>query len=411
MKVFKFGGVSISSASHIRNVVKIVKKHSPDVVVFSAMGKMTNHFEQLLTAVVKNTSDVEDLFRQIKMYHFEIIADLFDVEHDVYQKIDAIFEDLKTTLSNIQVNDVNKAYGQIVPYGEWLSVNIMSEYLKQQDFANDLVHAKNWLVTDNNYRNAQVDEAKSQANLLQFKTENPLITQGFVGACNGETTTLGREGSDYTASLIAAFFNAENLTIWKDVEGLLNADPKYFSDTQTLPQISYDEAIELAFYGAKVIHPKTIKPLQNKGIPLYIKSFENELIDGTVIRFEKDFDKDITSYILKKNQMLLTLKTKDFSFMSDPLLQQIYSVLYDMNLTVSLMQRSAITISLCTDYEKEKLEKLLDILKLQYKIRYNENVELLTIRNYTEVCLNSILKNREILIEQRSRINAQYVLK
>ncbi len=412
MSVFKFGGISISSATHIQRVVQIIKKHRPDVVVFSAMGKITNHLEKLLNARMNGDHHLELILHQIKDFHTQIISQLFDPNHPIHVFINDVFETLYQDVLTCNIQNKNQAYGRIIPYGEWISIHIMSEYLKQQDVDNQLLDAKAWLITDNNYKNAQVDEEKSKHTLLSKITKNQLtITQGFVGACHGETTTLGREGSDYTASLVASFLNAESLTIWKDVKGLLNADPTYFEHTQVLPNISYDEAVELAFYGAKVIHPKTIKPLQNKGIRLYVKSFEDETLPGTLIHFDKTHDKAITSYILKKNQVLLTLKTKDFSFMSDWLLHEIYEVLYDMNLTVRLMQRSAITLSLCTDYEKEKLEKLINLLQSKYKIRYNENVELLTIRNYTEESLKTILPHKEVLIEQRSRINAQYVLK
>jgi len=413
MRVFKFGGISIASPGAIKNTAGVIRLYQPEVVVVSAMGKMTNAFESLVEAHVRKMNDKEEKYRVIRTFHLDVAQDLFQNNTEAIARITKLLDELKDKLDKPAFVNYQKAYDQIVPFGELLSSTILSLFLAGNNIPNQWLDARKWLRTDSHYREANVDDDQSEKLLRQFIKSGALnLTQGFIGGCDeGFSTTLGREGSDYTAALIASYLNAESVTVWKDVPGLLNADPNFIEDTVMLSHISYHEAVELAFYGAKVIHPKTIKPLQNSNIPLYVRSFNNMKAAGTVIDNETTWDEEITSFILKKNQVLLTLRTKDFSFMAEKHLHYLYGQFSSHGLKVNLMQNSAITLSVCFDEDHETLGTLLGKLAGDYEIRYNKGLDLITLRHYNEVAVRKVTTGRQVLLDQRSRITAQVVMR
>lgn len=413
MKVYKFGGASVKSVESVKNVVSILKKYPADVVVVSAMGKMTNALERLVDSYFYHHTDIDEKLNHILDYHRAISHHLFPENPEALKALASVFEELTERLQKVPFVNYDKTYDQIVPFGEKLSSIILANYLRQEGIHSVWLDASRLVRTDERYREARVDEQITKNNLQNaMQNQGIKLTQGFIGGCrDGFMTTLGREGSDYTSALIAALTGAEDVTIWKDVPGLLNADPRYFEETTVLPRISYHEAVELAFYGAKVIHPKTIKPLQNYQIPLFVRSFAEPEKPGSRIDNITEWDSNITSYILKKNQVLLTLKTMDFSFMAEDHLHHLYGVFNSLGIKLNLMQNSAITLSVCFDKEDAKLESLLRAVEKTHHYRYNENVDLITLRHYTDDAIRKVTQNRRVLIDQRSRITAQLVLR
>lgn len=414
MKVYKFGGISLATLEAVKHVAKVIRDYPAEIVVVSAMGKMTNAFEALVEAHMRNLPEKQENLNHILEFHQNMSEKLFlDNNKEARGEVNAMLEELKKKLEKPGFVNYRKTYDQIVPYGELLSSLMVSHFLRQEGIENKLLDARKWLHTDDRYAEANVDSKKSQQTLAGMLSDKMLnITQGFIGGnSEGFSTTLGREGSDYTAALIAQLTGAASVTIWKDVPGLLNADPNHFNAPVLLQHISYKEAVELAFYGAKVIHPKTIKPLQNQRIPLYVKPFKNPEAAGSVIDNQTTWDEEITSFILKKHQMLLTLRTKDFSFMAEDHLHDIYGQFKYFGLKANLMQHSAITLSVCIDQDNETLGSLLGALAIDFDIRYNKNLDLVTLRHHNEAAIRKVTKDRVIMLEQRSRVTAQVVLK
>ncbi len=422
MKVFKFGGASVNSASAVRNVANILKDYQTEylIAVFSAMGKTTNALEEVAKEGFKKSALLDEKLVAVEEFHFQIVDDLFrEGGEKVIDEVKNIFVRLKKVATNL-TRDFDEYYDSVVPFGEALSTFIISAYLHSCDMANNLVDAKSFVVTDNNFRDAAINWPLTCEKVNQvFKSDYsnlrrpPLfITQGFVGGTvDGRPTTLGREGSDFTASILAYCLDAEEVVVWKDVDGLLNADPVYFSDTIKVDRLSYHETIELAFYGAKILHPKTIKPLQNKQIPLLIKSFYKPNEDGSLIHQSRHADHLVPFLILKKNQVLLSFSIRDFSFITEEKLQKLFGEFNLLNIKVNLMQNSAISFTVCVNHPGEKLGVLIERLKNEFEIYYNDNLELLTIRHFDDETINKHLTGCKILFEQRSRRTIQVAYK
>jgi len=419
MQVFKFGGASVKDAESVINVGTILKKHAnqPTVVVVSAMGKVTNKLEELAKAYFFKTPEVNTIFEELKAYHFSILQHLIpDLKLPIYNDIENVFVEILWAIEEEPAFSFNHHYDQLVSFGEVLSTKIVSAFLNYSGIINQWVDARGIIQTDNTYRegkvNYELSEALVKKELIPVLTkQNIVVTQGFIGGTSENyTTTLGREGSDYTASLLAYFLDAKQVVIWKDVPGVLNADPKYFKNTQKIKELTYHDAIELTYYGASVIHPKTIKPLQNKSIPLFVKSFLNPDAEGTVIH-ESNERLNVTSYIFKVDQILISIQPKDFSFIAEDNLSYIFAILSKHGVKVNMMQNSAISFSICVDNDEFKIQSILEEFKDQFKILYNTNVELMTVRNYDAEIVNKLSQNKIILMEQRSRNTHQLVIK
>lgn len=424
IKVFKFGGASVKDADSVRNVGNIIKNHAPKelVVVVSAMGKTTNALEKVVYAWYNDTSALGKALDEVIKFHQHIISDLFgDNKHAIFAEINHIFNQLNKQLETAPFENFNYAYDCIVSYGEMLSTAIMHAYLNATGFNCKLFDVRKLIRTDEAWREGNVDweytEKQINGELMPFFKESSThpaiaLTQGFLGGTkNGHTTTLGREGSDYTAAIFSYVLNATEMIVWKDVPGVLNADPKFFDKTILLQHISYREAIELTYYGATVIHPKTIKPLQNKEIPLRVRSFVNPDESGTLISQSSEDDNLCASIILKSNQVLISFSPKDFSFIAENNLKEIFTALADLHVRVNMMQTSAISFSICVDNDVTKINRLFALLEEHFTYKYNEDLKLITIRNYTQQVINDVLKTYTLLVEQRSRQTAQYVVK
>ena len=422
MKVFKFGGASVKNADAVRNVGVILKKYLPQnlLVVVSAMGKTTNALEQVLNAWYGYDNKLKEYFEPVVKFHSEIISELFpDKTHRVYSDVDKLFLDLGHYLEGAPSQNYDFEYDQVVSYGELISTVIVSHYLFCIGIDNRLFDVREYIKTNTTFRDAEVDwQMTSELIAGRFndffsKEDGKIaITQGFIGStAEGNTTTLGREGSDYTAAIFAHILDAEDMTIWKDVPGLLNADPKYFPDAQKLDRIPYREAIELSYYGATIIHPKTIKPLENKSIPLNVKSFLNPDSEGSVIASETGKEAYLPSYIFKRNQSLVTITPRDFSFIDERNLSFIFGVFARHHVKINLMQNSAISFSVCIDHREDKMTSLIRDLQEAYHVKYNCCLDLITIRHYNHQTIDTLLEHRELLLEQKSRITAQLIVK
>jgi len=416
MFVFKFGGASIKDAESIRRLKKILDSYDDNiVVVVSAMGKMTNELEKLVDIYHSNLT-TDSQFNLIKEFHSQIVNDLFPaMDHEIYSNIENIFGNLKAQTSKSKTGNFDFLYDQIVSVGEILSTTIISEYLNREKAECKLVDVRNCLKTDQKYREANVNWELTESLCKQyftFKDTSKYITQGFIsGASDGSTTTLGREGSDYTAAIFANILSAEEVIFWKNVPGILNADPEWFENTKKLDNISYWEAIQLSYYGAKIIHPKTIKPLENKHIPLYIKSFITPESPGTLINKNSDNDDLIPSFIFKMDQTLISISPRDFSFIMEDKLSEIFGIFADLGIKINLMQTSAINFSVCIDHNKNKIYHLREKLGNKYKIFFNTGLELASIRHYDQETIDRVISNKKIYLEQKTRNMARYVLK
>ena len=419
MKVFKFGGASVNSADAVRNMARIVQKHiesEPLVVVVSAMGKTTNLLEKLVPWAAK-ASEAEALRQQLEDYHRSIASALMPDNMDIQQKIGALLADLDTLCATLPADaeHYNYNYDQVVSHGELLSTTIIADYLNSLGINTLWADARQLIKTDSHYREGRVDW---QATNVAIKNEelriknvySVILTQGFIGGNSHATTTLGREGSDYTAAILAYCLDAESVTIWKDVPGFLNADPKFFTDTVKISQIPYNEAIELAYYGASVIHPKTVKPIQNKSIPLYIRSFITPDSEGSSVGNYHTISPETPLYIFKNDQILLSILPRDYSFIAEDNLQVIFGLLNELGIKVNLMQNSALSFSICVDNHPQRIGVLIERLKSMFRVRYNENLQLITIRYYTQQVIDSIVAGRPILLEQRSRSTEQLIV-
>lgn len=414
MRIFKFGGASVKDAEGVENVYDVLQKVGYDdvLLVVSAMGKTTNALEVVVKRYFEKSPELSNAIREVKEYHLAIMMDLFKGTNNmVFNAVNKHFSDLEHFLVINKSPNYNFVYDQIVSMGEILSTTILSHYFSYKGINNEWVDVRNLIKTDQTYRDAVVDWEQTQEIISKTIKRNTLnITQGFIGSDeNYFTTTLGREGSDYTAAIFAYCTNAESVTIWKDVPGVLNADPRYFKDTTLLNQISYREAIELAFYGASVIHPKTLQPLQRKEIPLYVKSFINPLLPGTKVSKGADLEPQTSCFIVKKDQLLLSLSSIDFSFIMEDNISEIFGLLSNYKIKVSLIQNTAISFTICVEDKFEKFQELNAILSKKFKVTYTEGVSLYTIRHFTEAAVHAVEAGKNVLVKQMSKETMQLV--
>ena len=415
MQVFKFGGASVKDADSVKNIVTVLKKtgFTNKLIVISAMGKTTNALENVIHAYFNDSTKVTDTIKTCLNYHLDIISILFPKGHAIFETVHTLFKQLGNFLELNKSPNYDFVYDQVICYGELTSTHIVSAFLSENNIKNQWVDARELIKTDANYRDAHVDWETTKKNIQEtIQKEGLFVTQGFVASeGNNFTTTLGREGSDYTGAIFAYCLNAENLTIWKDVPGVLNGDPRVFKNTKLLKRISYNEAIEMAFYGASVIHPKTLQPLQRKEIPLYVKSFITPENPGTYIGKGIQLDPMVACFIVKKNQILISLSSIDFSFIMEENISDIFNLLHVYKMKVTMMQNSAISFSVCIENKFNTLEPLLKKLRATYKVRWNEGVTLLTARHASSNEMNLLLHGRKVLLKQENRTVTQYVLK
>lgn len=416
MKVFKFGGASVKDAEGIKNVYSVLEQvgHEDVLLVISAMGKTTNAFEVVIKNYFDKSGELQSSIQDIKKYHNQILLELFEDEsHAAFAAVSKIFTDLEAFFKNNKSPNYNFVYDQVVSLGEVLSTTIVSHYFNHVGLTNTWLDVRELIKTDNTYRDAVVNWDATQETITNNVKEKHLyITQGFLGSDdNNFTTTLGREGSDYTAAIFAYCLNAESVTIWKDVPGVLNADPRYFENAVLLNQISYREAIELAFYGATVIHPKTLQPLQRKEIPLFVKSFINPLLPGTSVSKGADLEPQTNCFIVKKNQLLISLSSLDFSFIMEENISEIFALLHKYKMKVHLIQNSAISFSVCADDKFGNFAELKAVLSKKFKVTYNGDVSLYTIRHFNDSSAQAVTQNRDVLVTQVSRETMQIVTK
>ncbi|MCX6305226.1 MAG: aspartate kinase [Bacteroidetes bacterium] len=427
--VFKFGGAAVNSACGIKNVAAILKQFStgPLLVVVSAMGKTTNALEALLNNYMNNDPlAVIESYGKVRDFHFSILEDLFeDKNHVAFGEVDSLFDQLRGYIRRGHLyqdapHEYDFEYDQVVSYGELISASILHHYLVLQGGHPALFDVRGLIRTDSTFRDARVDW-KTTETLVQkaipdyFRNHHEpgaiALTQGFIGSdALGNTTTLGREGSDFSAAIFAWCLHAREMTIWKDVPGVMNADPKWLKDSVCLETLSYREAIELAYYGASVIHPKTIKPLENANIVLRVRSFLDLELRGTSIKNMREWKIPTPIFIRKQNQMLISISPRDFSFILEENLSEIFRILANFRIKVNVMQNSAISFSICVDADPLKVNPLIAYLKKDYETRYNEGLELFTIRHYTDDAVHRIVKSRKIMMELRSRNTIQVVL-
>ena len=415
MKIFKFGGASIKDALGVKNIAHILHQEGASncLLVISAMGKMTNAFENIVNSYVNN--DQEKLTESIDFtinYHTKIINDLFQDEHEIHQNITILFGEMIHFLAKNIAKEYDYLYDQIVCYGELLSTTIVSEYLTDIGVTNTWKDVRKLVITDAVHRDATLNWLETEQLIkTQIDSSKLTIVQGFIGGnSNGNTTTLGREGSDYTAGIFAYCLDAKNVTIWKDVLGVLNADPREFKETQLLNHISYEETIEMAFYGASVIHPKTIKPIQNKQIPLYVRSFNDLNSPGTKVSSGITIEPIVPCFIVKKNQVLVSISTRDFSFMVEDNISDIFKLLHTYQLRVNLIQNSAISFSVCVDNHFNHFDQFYDEIKLVFKASFIKGVDLYTVRHFTNNSLNKIHNLGRSILSQINKNTAQIII-
>jgi aspartate kinase len=416
LHVFKFGGASVKDAAAVRNVAHIIQHYQqgPLVVVISAMGKTTNALEMIHEKRFQGEDYAQPL-QTILAFHTAIADDLLLTAANM-QGFDQQWESLQTVLASPIAGSYDQEYDQIVSYGELLSTALVHGYLKASGIGSTWLDVRRLICTDARHRDARVDwelsSSRAAAIAQSMEPNSIFIVQGFIGStAQGLTTTLGREGSDFTAAIMAFLFDAATVTIWKDVPGMLNADPKWFDNTVKLDSISFREAIELAYYGASVIHPKTIKPLQNKGIPLYIKSFIHPEEAGSIIQENTSSDHLVPSYIFKGNQDLVSFIPKDFSFIVEDNLREIFGTLSEIGIRVNLMENSAISFSICIDTDTYKRGLLFEAMRGHYAIRYNEGLTLITVRHWDDQTLAQLTAGRDVLLEQKSRQTVRMVVR
>lgn len=415
MKVLKFGGASVNCSDGVKNLVNITSTMVDNqIIVVSAMGKMTNEFENLVSAYFYNNSSVDEILENIRSFHLNIIEDLFKENDTIFDIFGKTFSDLKTKLTTSPSLSFDFEYDQIVCYGEIFSTQIISEYLNRKGQKNKWVDIRNCIKTDCNFRDGKVNwnlTDKMCHKSFNFQNTFKYVTQGFIaGTETNLATTLGREGSDYSAAILANILDADSVTIWKDVPGIMNADPKEYQDAQLIKQLSYKETIELAHFGAKVIHSKTIKPLQNKHIPLFVKSFINPEGQGsTVNKFDEKLSL-IPIFIHKRRQLLLSITPRDFSFIAEEELSNIFATIAKYKIKLNLMQNSAISFSICLDYKEDTVDMFIKELKDRYSILYNKNTELITIRHFTPESIEKVTNGKKVLVEQKNRLTARFIV-
>ncbi len=416
MRIFKFGGASVKDAEGIHNMYRVLEQtgHAQTLIVVSAMGKTTNAFEKLIEVYFDDAKQMESQLNEIIDYHLGIMNEIFDhPKHDVFDQVKQRFDGLRTFLKINKSPHYSFVYDQVVSTGELVSTTIITHFLNEKGIAANWLDARECIQTDTSYRDANVDWARTEKAISQkINTDQFYITQGFIGSDdNNFTTTLGREGSDYTAAIFAYCLNSNSVTIWKDVPGVLNADPRHFESTQLLHHISYQEAIELAFYGASVIHPKTLQPLQRKEIPLHVKSFINPSDEGTKVSKGVAIDPHIPCYIVKNNLALIKLSSLDFSFIIEKNISDIFAMLHKYKMKVDLIQNSAISFSVCVFDKFGKIEELLHELRGRFQVDHKPNVSLYTIRHFQPKSATFLLRKHELLLEQRTQETMQLVMR
>ena len=414
MRVFKFGGASVKDAEGIKNVYDVLQKvgYEDVLLVVSAMGKTTNALEVVIKDYFDNYSALQSSVQEVKKYHNQVLLDLFeDDTNAVFTAVKAQFTDLDYFLAHNKSPNYDFVYDQVVSYGELISTTILAHFMNHMGINTQWIDVRSFIKTDSNYRDATVDWDLTHKNIsknVKRKTLN--ITQGFLGSDeNNFTTTLGREGSDYTAAIFAYCLNADSVTIWKDVPGVMNADPRYFENASLLNQISYREAIELAFYGATVIHPKTLQPLQRKEIPLYVKSFINPLLKGTSVSRGVNLEPYLPCFIVKRNQLLISLSSIDFSFIMEENISEIFSLFHEFKLKVNLIQNTAISFSVCVEDKFYNFNELNAILSKKFKVDYSQNVTLYTIRHFNDSAAQTVENGKKVILKQISTETMQIV--
>ena len=406
MKVFKFGGASVKNSESIRNIVEIIRSYGSNelIIVVSAMDKTTNALENVLELYLKNNKEYLQKIDQIFIFHDKICRDLFPKNHNVFSGLKNIITKLVSFLKNNKSPNYSFVYDQTVSYGELISTFIINSYFIEEKLKTNFIDARNCIKTDSNYRGGNIIWDKTNENIrANIKINQLNLTQGFIASDkNNFNVTLGREGSDYSAAIFAFAVNAESLTIWKDVKGLLNGDPKYFKNTELIKTISYSEAIELAFYGASVIHPKTLQPLQKKEIPLYVKSFEKPDQNGTEINKNLELSPKVPCYIFKNKMIFIKIFSLDFSFAIDENLSHIFKKIDECKMKVDVIQNSAISFSICLNDKYDQIDNLLKNLQEKFKIEVFKNTSLYTIRHFDEKSIEVVSKGKKLLLEQRT---------
>ncbi|MFS8615920.1 MAG: aspartate kinase [Solitalea sp.] len=421
MRVFKFGGASVKDAAGVKNSTEIIRGYAGDslLVVVSAMGDTTNQLEALCNAFFRGPERQDEttaLLQEIKINHEQIARELIaDDKHPLFDELNNSFVELEWILEEEPHDNFDFVYDQIVSFGELLSTRIVATYLHEQGIPTRWADARNYIQTDNTYREGVVDWELTQSRIREdlpgILKKEVVVTQGFIGSTSENyTTTLGRDGSDYSAAIFAFCLDAESLTIWKDVQGVLNADPKWFNNTVKINKLTYNDAIELSYYGANVIHPKTIKPLQNKNIPLFVRSFLQPENPGTVVTSAYDDQLPIPCFIFKMNQRLISVHARDFSFIHEDGFSEIFRYFAESGTRINVMQNTAISFSVSVD-DSEKVETLIEKLREKYKVLYNTGMELITIRYYNQETIDRVLKNKQLFLEQKSRYTVQLVVK
>ena len=410
MKVFKFGGASVKDAESVKNVAKVLETQGFEkcLLVVSAMGKTTNALEKVMEYYFKK-EDFQNEIEKIKQSHLEITKGLFEENHSIFNEVALFFDDLEAFLRRNKSPNYNFVYDQVVSCGELISSKILSDYLNVIGFSNSWLDARDYIKTDDSYREGVVNWQETEANISKLGKEQSYVTQGFIGSeDNNFTVTLGREGSDYSAAIFAYCLNADAMTIWKDVPGVMTGDPRKFENVTLLSNISYEEAIEMAYYGASVIHPKMLQPLKQKNIPFYVKSFVEPMKPGTKVGIS-DKNQSEESYILKENQVLMNISTRDFSFIAEDHISQIFNLLAKYKVKVSLMQNSAISLALCLEDKFGKIDVVHEELNQKFNTDLVKNVSLYTVRNANLDELSKIYENKKVLLEQISKKTVQIV--
>lgn len=418
-RVYKFGGASVKDADAVRNLKKIIENEdrSDLMLVISAMGKTTNGIEKTLKEFRDSDGHLPiSALKDLMEYHENIMLDLFDgnTDHPVFEAVTNLFLDLYLNLQETGY-DYDYQYDQTISFGEMLSTTIVSAFLNENGIKNQLLDARNYIITDHTFRAANVDFDESRLCIEKLQQEHDgtmYIVQGFIGSSTKPvvTTTLGREGSDYTGAIFANLLDANELSVWKDVDGVRNADPKRFPTTVKIPHLSYSEATELTFYGASVLHPKTTKPLQNKNIPLKVRCFLDASLEPTIVDGSDEFINYVPSFIVKDNQMLVTIRPRDYSFMNEQNLGILFAMLNELNIHANMIQTSALDLSICIDENDRKLQQLIASLEQSFIIRYNIGLQLFTIRHYQPGIENEFIKGKKVFVEQRSRSTLQLVI-
>ena len=410
--IYKFGGSSLKNAANIKLVTKIISENKEDdmVIVFSAMGKVTNMLEDVVNSYFNKQKKVRNLLKKVRDFHVSLANQLFNKNDKVFDEINNLIVEIEWVIDDDPTDNYSYYYDQIVAIGELLSTKIMSAFLHKNDIINHWTDIRDIVRTDDSYRNAKIHWNDTMRFACKNLKSGIVVTQGFIGSTSeNNTTTLGREGSDFTAAILAYCLNAKKVIIWKDVPGLMNADPAIFDQTQLFTHISYDEAIELAFFGAKVIHPKTIQPLKKKLIPLQIKSFYNSNEKGTIISKISNQNIDVESYIVKENQILISISARDLTFVVENHISQIFSILSKNLVEVNLMQNSAVSFSVCVNNDKFKIPKTINELKSFFRVVYNDNLILYTIKNYNKRSLEKLINKNNIILQQKSRTTVQLI--